>query len=472
MGTFLEASESTGKVLKAQYHTLGCKLNFAETSTIGKLLAERSVCRAKTGETPDIIVVNTCSVTEMADKKARSLIRRLHRAYPEAVIVVTGCYAQLKPTEISEIEGVNVVLGSNEKLHIAEYLDTWIARKRDESYGNTGLEDMSLTTVTPFREIREFSSSCERGDRTRFFLKVQDGCDYFCTYCTIPFARGMSRSPMISDLVRQVRNEVVSSGGKEIVLTGVNTGDFGRNNGEDFFSLIRELDRIENIERYRISSIEPNLITPEMIDWIAMESRAFMPHFHIPLQSGSDAVLKLMNRRYDTELFASRINYIRKHMPDAFIGVDIIAGARGETEEEWHKTLEFVKSLPVTRFHIFPYSERPGTKALLLGGEVAKEIRHRRVAELQEISDAKLRGFMQQAVGSVRKVLWEHPVVDKGRKIGLMSGLTDNYLRVVAKGDASLVNTVTNCVLEEIDTTRPETMRGTVITKTGSENKE
>lgn len=468
MGTFLDsnsdshlseslAADSSGPQselrLTASYHTLGCKLNFAETSTIGMLLASRGITKAAPGESPDICVVNTCSVTEMADKKARSLIRRLHREHPKAAIVVTGCYAQLKPGEVAAMEGVDIVLGSAQKLRMAEYIDRWLADR------------IKIEEVSPFRDILEFSHSCERGDRTRFFLKVQDGCDYFCTYCTIPFARGRSRSPEIASLVERAR-EAAAKGGREIVLTGVNTGDFGKGRDESFFDLIRALDAVEEIKRFRISSIEPNLITSEIIDWIASESRAFMPHFHIPLQSGSDAVLKLMNRRYDTRLFADRIAEIRHRIPDAFIGVDIIAGARGETPEEWEKTLAFVKSLDISRLHVFPYSERPGTKALQLADSVPAEERHRRVGMLTDISARKLALFFRKATGTVRPVLWEHPVVENGRQTSLLSGLTDNYLRVVAPGDPELCNTVTDTLLSGTDPYREETMIGSIISRT------
>ena len=338
------------KNLKAAFHTLGCKLNFSETSAIGKVLYERGVTRAARGDSPDIIIVNTCSVTETADKKGRQLIRRLAARYPEATMVVTGCYAQLKPEEVAALEGVDIVLGSNEKLKAAEYIDKWLDSRSKQ------------VDVTPFREIEGFIPSCERGDRTRYFLKVQDGCDYFCTYCTIPFARGKSRSGTISQLTEMAR-AAADEGGKEIVITGVNIGDFGKNTGETFFDLIKSLDKVEGIERYRISSIEPNLLTEEIIRWVARESRAFMPHFHIPLQAGSDLVLKKMNRHYDTSLFESRITMIKDMIPDAFIGVDVIAGARGETREEWEKGIAFIESLPITRLHVFPYSERPGTCA-------------------------------------------------------------------------------------------------------------
>lgn len=416
--------------LKAAFHTLGCKLNFSETSTIGKMLAERGVARAAEGERPDLIVVNTCSVTEMADKKGRQLLRRLAREWPEATIVATGCYAQLKPTEVAAIEGVDMVLGSNEKLLITQFLDRWLAERQQ------------IVEVTPFTEIREFRPSCERGDRTRYFLKVQDGCDYFCTYCTIPYARGRSRSGKIADIVA-IAEEAAAEGAKEIVITGVNIGDFGRDTGEKLLDLLKALESVEGVERYRISSIEPNLLTEEIIRWISGESHKFMPHFHIPLQSGSDAVLRLMNRRYDTTLFASRIEMIRRLIPDAFIGVDVIAGARGETEEEWERSYEFIRSLPVTRLHVFPYSERPGTKALSIGYNVDPHERHLRAAKLAALSDEKHAAFINSHIGEEASVLWEHP----GHQDAPMHGFTENYIRIEAPFDPEAINRVTEVTI-------------------------
>ena len=396
---------------KALYHTFGCKLNFAETSTIAKIMEERGITRAAKGETPDIIVVNTCSVTEMADKKCRQAIRSLHRRYPDAPILVTGCYAQLKSGEVASIPGVAVVAGSNQKLQLAEYLDKWT-------------ETHQLVSMVPeSKSIRDFQPSCSRGDRTRFFLKVQDGCDYWCTYCTIPKARGRSRSGTIEQLVAQAR-EVAAEGGKEIVITGVNIGDFGKGRDDNFFDLIKALDAVEGIERYRISSIEPNLLTDEIIDWCAT-SRAFMPHFHIPLQCGSDTVLKLMRRHYDTALFREKIERIRQRIPDAFIGVDLIVGARGETPELFEESKAFVESLPISRLHVFPYSERPGTKALEIEGAVPQEERQRRDHQMLRVSDAKLKAFSESYIGAARPVLLEHKVEG-----GRMAGFTDNYLRV------------------------------------------
>ncbi|GFI58090.1 tRNA (N(6)-L-threonylcarbamoyladenosine(37)-C(2))-methylthiotransferase MtaB [Muribaculaceae bacterium Isolate-113 (HZI)] len=434
------------KNLKAAFHTLGCKLNFSETSAIGKVLSERGVTRAARGDSPDIIVVNTCSVTETADKKGRQLIRRLAARYPEATMVVTGCYAQLKPEEVAALEGVDIVLGSNEKLKAAEYIDKWLDSRSKQ------------VDVTPFREIDGFIPSCERGDRTRYFLKVQDGCDYFCTYCTIPFARGKSRSGTISQLTEMAR-AAADEGGKEIVITGVNIGDFGKNTGETFFDLIKSLDKVEGIERYRISSIEPNLLTEEIIRWVARESRAFMPHFHIPLQAGSDLVLKKMNRHYDTSLFESRITMIKDMIPDAFIGVDVIAGARGETHEEWEKGIAFIESLPITRLHVFPYSERPGTAALLLGDSVPPSERHRRVNTLTAISDRKFEAFYNEHIGSEAEVLWEHPV----RGGEEMHGFTRNYIRVTAPCRPELINTLSRVRLTGHDTSDPDSLRAQII---------
>ena len=414
--------------LTASYYTLGCKLNFSETSAIGRALRGCGIMTAPEGTSPDIIVVNTCSVTETADKKGRSLIRHLSRQHPSASIIVTGCYAQVKPEEVSKLPGVALVLGSGEKLRAAEFLDRW-------------LQDHSpKVAVTPSRDIENFLPSCERGDRTRWFLKIQDGCDYFCTYCTIPYARGRSRSGNIADLVSRAE-QAAGEGAKEIVITGVNIGEFGNDNGQSFFELLKDLDKVHGVERFRISSIEPNLLTDDIIDWVA-DSRAFMPHFHIPLQSGSDHVLKMMNRRYDTDLFRERIKHIKRAMPHAFIGVDVIAGARGETEEEWLRAKAFIESLPITRLHVFPYSERPGTAALKLPDPVEPAIRHKRVSELIDISDRKLKDFLIEETGRETSVLWEHTNHD-----GKIQGFTDNYIRVHAPFDESLPNTVTPIVL-------------------------
>ena len=337
---------------RAAYFTLGCKLNFSETSTFGKMLSEMGVRTAAKGEPADICVINTCSVTDVADHKCRQAIHRLVRENPDAFVVVTGCYAQLEPEKVSKIAGVDLVLGSNEKANLIQFLsDAFINRSDTPSYKTVKTKD-----------IKTFAPSCSRGNRTRFFLKVQDGCDYFCTYCTIPYARGFSRNPSIASLVAQAE-EAVSEGGKEIVLTGVNIGDFGKTTNERFLDLVKALDGVEGVSRYRISSLEPDLLTDELIDYCA-QSRAFMPHFHIPLQSGSDTVLRLMHRHYDRQLFADKIHRIKEVMPDAFIGVDVMVGCRGETPECFEETYTFLDSLDVTQLHVFPYSERPGTSAL------------------------------------------------------------------------------------------------------------
>ena len=415
----------------AEYHTLGCKLNFAETSTIGQLLAEKGVRRAHAGEVPDICVVNTCSVTEEADKKCRQLIRRLVRKYPDALMVATGCYAQLKAQEISQIEGVDIVLGSDQKLDVANYVERWMHHHKP------------CVEVTPLKDIHKFCPSCSRGDRTRYFLKVQDGCDYYCTYCTIPRARGRSRSGTIEQLVAQAR-QVADEGGKEIVITGVNIGDFGKNTGEKFIDLIKALDAVDGIERYRISSLEPDLLSDEVIDFVA-SSRAFMPHFHIPLQAGSDEVLALMRRHYDTALFAHKVEKIKQVMPHAFIGVDVIAGARGETEELFEQSYRFIESLDVTRLHVFPYSERPDTLALRIEHVVDQREKSHRTNRLIALSERKLRAFTEQFVGTERPVLYEQP-----REGMPMHGFTDNYLRVEAPFDRWSINTVVNTSLGTI----------------------
>lgn len=413
----------------AAYYTLGCKLNFAETSTIGKMLAEQGVRKARRGEKADICVVNTCSVTELADKKCRQAIRRISKQHPGAFIVVTGCYAQLKPEEVAHIEGVDLVLGANQKLDILKYIDN--LQKREN--GGT-----VVTSAT--KDIRTFTPSCSADDRTRHFLKVQDGCDYFCSYCTIPFARGRSRNGSIESLVEQAEN-VAKDGGKEIVLTGVNIGDFGKTTGETFIDLIKALDEVEGIERYRISSIEPNLITDEAIDFVS-KSKRFAPHFHIPLQSGSDDVLKLMRRRYDTALFRHKIEKIKEVMPHAFIGVDVIVGTRGETDEFFENARQFIESLDITQLHVFSYSERPGTQALKIDYIVDPKTKHARSQVLLDISDKKLHSFYEAHIGCEAKVLFEH--TEKG---GMMHGFTENYIKVEAPYKKEWVNETIDVVL-------------------------
>ncbi|MBJ2187072.1 MAG: tRNA (N(6)-L-threonylcarbamoyladenosine(37)-C(2))-methylthiotransferase MtaB [Muribaculaceae bacterium] len=434
---------STFNNLTAHYHTFGCKLNFAETSSIARLLADKGVRRVSGGEAPDLVVVNTCSVTELADKKCRQTIRSFHKRWPGAAIIVTGCYAQLKSDEVAALPGVQIVAGADRKMDIAAFLDRYLADRRQ------------VVDACPTKEIREFRPSCSRGDRTRYFLKVQDGCDYWCTYCTIPLARGRSRSGTIDSLVAQAA-EAARDGGREIVITGVNIGDFGKGREDTFFDLIRALDQVDGIARYRISSIEPNLLTDEIIDWVATSSRAFMPHFHIPLQAGSDEVLKLMRRHYDTDLFRHKIELVRQAMPHAFIGVDLITGARGETPELFEKSYGFVESLDISRLHVFPYSERPSTKALEIDGVVSQEEKHRRTNRMLRLSEAKWAEFASRFSGTVRPVLLEHPQ-GEGKP---MAGFTDNYLRVEVDGATpDLDNTIVPVVLGKPDTAQ-ELMSG------------
>ncbi len=418
----IDSSVFQGK--KAKYYTLGCKLNFSETSTFGRMLSEMGVIDAKEDETADICLINTCSVTEMADAKCRQQIRKMVRQNPGSFVVVTGCYAQLKPENVAKIDGVGLVLGSNEKADLIQYLsDAWT---EDISLDNSekDLQNNKKCHFVKTKEIKSFAPSCSRGNRTRFFLKVQDGCNYFCTYCTIPYARGFSRNPSIESLVKQ-SEQAAAEGGKEIVLTGVNIGDFGRTTGETFLDLVKALDKVEGIERFRISSLEPDLLDDELIRYCAEESRSFMPHFHIPLQSGSDEILRLMHRRYDKALFAHKISLIKEMMPDAFIGVDVMVGCRGETPELFEECYDFLKSLDVTQLHVFPYSERPGTSALNIPYTVDSVEKKRRSQLLLELSEQKTNAFYASYIGQCRDVLLEN--ASRGK---IMHGFTDNYIRV------------------------------------------
>jgi len=408
----IDSSAFQGKT--AAYFTLGCKLNFSETSTFGQMLQQLGVRTAGKGEKADLCLINTCSVTEVADHKCRQAIHRMVRNHPDAFVVVTGCYAQLEPYKIGKIEGVDLVLGANEKANPIQFLsDAW----------SSGQKETIVHAVEKTRDIKTFAPSCSRGNRTRYFLKVQDGCDYFCTYCTIPFARGFSRNPSIASLVEQARL-AASEGGKEIVLTGVNIGDFGHTTGESFLDLVKALDEVEGISRFRISSLEPNLLTDELIEFCATSQR-FMPHFHIPLQSGSDEVLKLMHRRYDKALFAHKIQLIKERMPDAFIGVDVMVGTRGETPEYFEECYDFLRSLDVTQLHVFPYSERPGTAALRIPYIVSDQDKKLRSHRLLQLSDEKTQAFYARHIGQTAEVLFEK--APRGRA---MHGFTRNYIRV------------------------------------------
>ncbi len=421
--------------MKILFHTLGCKLNFAESSAIGKILLERNHKRAAVGEEADICVINTCSVTDVADHKGRQLIHRVHRENPHAVIIVTGCYAQLKPDEIAQIEGVDYVLGNDEKFDIPE-----LVGQLEAQYDRSNTRGNILTSE--IRSVNAFHTSVSSTDRTRCFLKVQDGCNYFCTYCTIPMARGKSRNADIKTIVAQAQ-DAIDSGMKEIVLTGVNIGDFGRSTNEKFYDLIRALDDVTEDVRYRISSIEPNLLSDEIIDFVA-QSKHFAPHFHIPLQSGSDTVLRLMKRHYDTALFSERIDHIRRVIPNAFIGVDVMVGLRGETPELFEQCRQYVNNLDISRLHVFTYSERAGTRMLEIDYSVPQKERKHRSDILHEISAGKLSAFYARHKGEYATVLWEGKLKGQGN---MMAGFSENYIRVTAPYDRTKINTFERVVI-------------------------
>lgn len=431
---------------KAAFYTLGCKLNFAETSTIGKQLEEQGIRKIRKGEKADICIINTCSVTELADKKCRQTIRRVIKEHPGAFIIATGCYAQLKPGDVAKIEGVDLVIGSAQKLDIISYLSSLDKKEKGE------------IITSDWKAIDKFVASCSKGDRTRYFLKVQDGCDYFCSYCTIPMARGKSRNGSIKELVMQAE-EAAQEGAKEIILTGVNIGDFGRTTRESFFDLVMALDQVEGISRYRISSIEPNLLTDEILAFTA-QSKRFAPHFHIPLQSGSDDVLKLMRRRYDTTLFRHKIERIKQLMPHAFIGVDVIVGVRGETETFFDDARRFIESLAISQLHVFPYSERPGTRALLIEPNVTPKQKQDRCHTLLNVSDNKLKEFYTSQIGSRRKVLFEQP------KPGMMMhGFSENYVRVEVPYIKEFINQTVDVILNDFVESDVPALGCTFITK-------
>ncbi|WP_372754074.1 tRNA (N(6)-L-threonylcarbamoyladenosine(37)-C(2))-methylthiotransferase MtaB [Labilibaculum sp.] len=430
---------------RVAFYTLGCKLNFSETSTIGRSFKELGFETVKHTEIADIYVINTCSVTDHADKKCRQAIKKAIKTNPNAFVAVVGCYAQLKPEEIIAIPGVDLVLGANDKFNIQKYIDHL------EKKGTGELHPCELAS------IKDFHFSYSMGDRTRCFLKVQDGCDYFCTYCTIPYARGRSRNTTIKETVTQAE-KVAKEGGKEIILTGVNIGDFGKSTNENFLDLIKELDKVKGISRYRISSIEPNLLSNEIIEYVA-QSEKFVNHFHLPLQSGSNKVLKLMKRRYDIELFAQRIEKIKSLLPDAFIGVDVIAGSRGESEQDFEEAYSFIKELPISQLHVFPYSERQGTKALEIKEVVPIPERKRRAKRLQILSQKKLRAFYQENLGKTEEVLFES-YNDNGK----MYGFTRNYIKVEIPFNENLSNELTFTNLQEIN--ENSHVKGVVVDKT------
>ena len=416
---------------KAAFYTLGCKLNFAETSSIANHLENIGFQRVEFTDHADVIVINSCSVTAEGDKKTRNIIRQAVRKNPEAMVVVTGCYAQLQPETIQKIEGVDLIIGSAEKLNIPDYLGDLTKKEQAEIH------------IQKPNEIKKYFHAYSFGDRTRSFLKVQDGCDYYCTYCTIPIARGRSRNDSISNTVSEAR-EIVEKGSLEIILTGVNIGDFGKSTGEKFIDLLRALDQIENLMRIRISSVEPNLLTDEIIEFAARSQR-IMPHFHLPLQSGSNEVLSLMKRKYKREVFESRVAKIKKEIPHAFIGVDVIAGTNGETDEYFRDSYRFIADLDVSQLHAFPYSERPGTKALELKPVIPMDERKHRTQRLISLSERKTEDFYRQHLGTVHEVLFEE---QKDKK--MLSGFTDNYIRVETEYHEGFENHIIQVKLENI----------------------
>jgi threonylcarbamoyladenosine tRNA methylthiotransferase MtaB len=419
---------------KVAFYTLGCKLNFSETSTISRLFEDSGYAKVDFEETPDIYVVNTCSVTENADKKCKQLVKRALKINPNAFVAIIGCYAQLKPTEIAQIPGVDIVLGANEKFNLIEHIEK--------------LESKPIETVVSFESIKntkDFIPSFSYGDRTRSFLKVQDGCDYFCTFCTIPLARGNSRNATIEETIGEAK-KIAETDVKEVVLTGVNIGDFGQGGNENLFGLIQELDKVEGIDRFRISSIEPNLLSNEIIQFCLAESKRFVPHFHVPLQSGNNRLLKAMRRKYLRELYAERVAHIKSLRPDACIGVDVIVGFPGETDEEFMDTIDFLKDIDISYLHVFTYSERANTTAVKLGDAVPMNVRKERSKMLHILSDKKKRSFYEQNIGSTRTVLFENE-----EDTGIMYGFTENYVKVKAAFDPTKINTFQTTRLTEID---------------------
>ena len=419
---------------KVAYYTLGCKLNFSETSTISRILNDSGYAKVDFEDHPDIYIINTCSVTENADKKCKQLVKRAMSINPEAFMVVVGCYAQLKPDEIAAIPGVDLVLGANEKFNLIEHIERLEIKQNKANIFN---ENIKKTT--------DFIPAFSFGDRTRSFLKVQDGCDYFCTFCTIPLARGKSRNATIKETIKEAR-KIAETEIKEVVLTGVNIGDFGQGGDENFFGLVKELDKVEGIDRYRISSIEPNLLNNEIIDFCLNNSKRFAPHFHIPLQSGNDRLLHVMRRKYKRSLYAERVARIKSIRPDTCIGVDVIVGFPGETDEEFLDSMNFIKELDISYLHVFTYSERANTSAVKIGDSVPLSVRKERSKQLHILSEKKKRAFYESQLGTTRTVLFEQEEDE-----GLMYGFTENYVKVKMPYNKNLVNTFCKVRLEAID---------------------
>lgn len=420
---------------KVAFHTFGCKLNFSETSTISRLFEDAGMAKVHLDDCPDIYIVNTCSVTENADKKCKQLVRKVKRLNPDCYVVIIGCFAQLKPNDIAQIEGVDMVLGANEKFNIIEHLDQIKHTDRQGTH----------VSYDHIKKTKDFIPSFSIGDRTRSFLKIQDGCDYFCTFCTIPLARGKSRNTSIEKTIYEAK-KIADSSVKEVVLTGVNIGDFGQGKGEDFYSLIKELDKVKGIERFRISSIEPNLLSNEIIHFCLTQSKKFTPHFHIPLQSGNNLMLKAMRRKYDKELYSDRINYIKSLRADTCIGVDVIVGFPGETDEYFNETVEFLKGLDVSYLHVFTYSERANTTANKMSGVVPMSKRKERSQILHMLSERKKRAFYEFNKNTERKVLFENE-----ENNGVMYGFTENYVKIKTPFNSKLANTIQKVHLHELD---------------------
>lgn len=418
---------------KVAFYTLGCKLNFSETSTISRLFEDAGFAKVDMSEGPDIFVLNTCSVTENADKKCKQLVKKVMKTNPDTFVIVVGCYAQLKPEEIAKIPGVDIVLGANEKFNVLEHLE------------NLEKQEQAKVAYENIKNTKEFVPSFSYGDRTRSFLKIQDGCDYFCTFCTIPLARGKSRNASIQETIDEAK-KIAETEIKEVVLTGVNIGDFGQGGEENFFGLVQELDKVEGIDRFRISSIEPNLLTNEIIEFCLNRSQRFVPHFHIPLQSGSNKLLKAMRRKYERELYADRVAKIKELNPQTCIGVDVIVGFPGETDDEFMETYNFLTELDISYLHVFTYSERAKTTAIKMDEVVPMDKRKERSRMLHILSEKKKRAFYESVVGNTGRVL-----VEAEEENGYMNGFTENYVKVKLPYNPDLANTFIDVTLSEID---------------------